>query len=647
MSRRLPQLPRLVPLAALLAALLGGCDDEAPPDVPIAPSAPVESLATVQVIAGAVRLERNGQVLPPEATLEPGDVVITGPEASARLTLRDGREVELGSNARLLVGGSSGSVVLELGRGIVLARVPRGASGPSVVLELKTPYGLTRLNPGSEAEVDADSGRVEVRLGSVAFLGADGARLEAGEGQQVLAGAGGAPRVEPLAPVRVLRAMEIVLRTGGPGVQVRTRGTARWRTAPAKGTDLSEGDAVRTSRSRAVLAVGEGELALERGSEVVLGRIEGEAGLAHVDLQLARGALAMRSPEKPGQQLQVDGLELESRGRGLAQVRRTREGLEVEVVTGTFALSGGGEQTEVHGGSKVRLASATSAVAVAPMTAPALRLPARRGHRVLHGGLREVALGWDHPGPVQVEVASDAEFERILLAGRVDADFVQVPVPARGSLHWRARDREGREVGRGSASFGPERPPRTRARRNNEVPEGAQRTTVFFQSQVPALTFVWAEDRSAANYRLQLFKEGELAKPLLERSAKSTRLALEPGALVEGRYLWNVTPLAATGRALRGGRMSRLELTYDNAVPELVVETPKPGASVERGAVRTSGVAPVGSSLRVNGRRVETDAKGRFELQVRPTGSPGCIIFELSRPGVPDTYTVRMLRPRA
>src|SRR5690606_15699219 len=177
--------------------------------------------------------------------------------------------------------------------------------------------------------------------------------------------------------------------------------------------------------------------------------------------------------------------------------------------------------------------------------------------------------------------------------------------------HWRVKDAAGKQEALGSATFSPERQSSTGRARNNEVPEGAQRTTIFFQSRQPGLTFVYAPQADAASYLVKVYREGELAKPLVERKVTTSKLSLEPGVLEEGSYLWSATPLDAAGKPMRGARMSRLELAYDNALPELVVESPRPGTRVREGQdVRVAGVAPVGSRVRVNGKAVAQDAKG-------------------------------------
>ena len=114
--------------------------------------------------------------------------------------------------------------------------------------------------------------------------------------------------------------------------------------------------------------------------------------------------------------------------------------------------------------------------------------------------------------------------------------------------------------------------------------------------------------------------------------------------LDEGRFLWSVAPLSAAGAPLRGGRMNKLELVYDNSVPGLMLSAPRNGARAGSGPVWVEGVAPVGSSLSVNGQPLALDAKGRFRAQVQPTGQPPLLLFMMTRPDAPAVLTVRRLR---
>jgi len=241
-------------------------------------------------------------------------------------------------------------------------------------------------------------------------------------------------------------------------------------------------------------------------------------------------------------------------------------------------------------------------------------------------------------------VASDAGFTHPVLSGRVYRASVNVPAPARGELHWRVTGADGTRLAQGRVRLAPEPRQRPLARLRNEVPEGTERTTIFYQDRPPAVTFTWAEVPGAAQYQLAVYREGALDAPVAERRVAELRAALEAGALGEGRYLWSVAPLSAQGAVLRGGRLNKLELVYDNSVPGLMLGAPRNGARAGRGPVWVQGVAPVGSALSVNGQPLALDAKGRFRAQVLPTGQPPLLLFMMTRPDAPAVLTVRRLR---
>jgi hypothetical protein len=257
-----------------------------------------------------------------------------------------------------------------------------------------------------------------------------------------------------------------------------------------------------------------------------------------------------------------------------------------------------------------------------------------------------VALAWGvTPGDYRVEVASDPAFTHRVVAGLVHRPQVTVTLPRRGALYWRAYSPDGKtEVDRGSVSIEPEPALKDLERLRNEVPAGSEKTTIFYQDKPPAVTLTWRPEARAARYRVQLFRADSLARPVAERVGSQSSMPLEAGVLSEGSYVWSVTPLSAAGEELRGGKMNKLELVYDNSVPNLVITAPRNGDAVEGGRARATGVAPVGSRLFINGKPVELDRKSRFDAIVTPAGAPPALIFRLSRPTAADAYTVRVLR---
>jgi hypothetical protein len=118
-------------------------------------------------------------------------------------------------------------------------------------------------------------------------------------------------------------------------------------------------------------------------------------------------------------------------------------------------------------------------------------------------------------------------------------------------------------------------------------------------------------------------------------------VSLPENSLGEGRYLWSVTPLDAKGGELKGGRMNKLHMTFDNGVAALSIKTPKNGDPGGR-SVKTSGVVPVGSKLFINGRAVELDEHARFDASVSPLPG-GRLVYRLVTGGA-ESWTVRTVR---
>lgn len=272
-------------------------------------------------------------------------------------------------------------------------------------------------------------------------------------------------------------------------------------------------------------------------------------------------------------------------------------------------------------------------------------LPARNGTRVYAGASADVTLTWEATGDSHVQIATDAAFEDLLADGIVHQPRVTLPAPRRGALHWRVLGADGKEAAHGSALFAPEAAVAELERPRNEVADGAEQTTIFYQDKAPAVTFTFKPDPKAARYRLSVFKADNLQRAAIERTATTTAIPLEAGSLSEGRFFWSVTPLSAKGEPLRGGKLNKLELAYDNSVPNLLVLSPKNG-ELAGAKVRAAGVAPVGTRLTINGRPATLDGKNRFDVAVTPIGRPPLVIFRLSRPPAADALTLRVLRKR-
>ena len=255
-----------------------------------------------------------------------------------------------------------------------------------------------------------------------------------------------------------------------------------------------------------------------------------------------------------------------------------------------------------------------------------------------------MTLSWEGQGDAIVEVASEPTFAKPLLRGVVHEPSINVRAPERGRLFWRVREPDGTEVAKGSATFAPERASKDLARITNEVPEGPEKTTIFYQDKPPSVIFTYSAEPQAAKYRISVYRNGELGKPVAERTVDDTRAPLEAGVLHEGSFLWSVTPLSRNGQALRGGRMNKLELVVRQlgARPgrEQSPERPAGGQARPRGGSGSGGRRNCPSTVA----RSTLDGKHRFDTWAEPVGAPPVLLFKMQNEGAPDVYVVRTLK---
>ena len=445
--------------------------------------------------------------------------------------------------------------------------------------------------------------------------------------------------------------------------------------APAVAGPLRDGDLVQTGAGAAAT------LRLPDGRSVELGpgaRLRVRAREGHVELEVLQGVVLSRTPAADAGPLLLrtpQGL-TRVEGRGEVQVAVEEGEARVEVRLGAVQLIGpGGSPTRAAVGDVLRvtagrvevLSRAPRVVALAPLRVTVraagsgvqLRRQGERrwrsvasdgetlaeGDALRTGGAAAQLSLQGSSASLLLQEGSELSFEGGVSAadggGALDEARVQL---LRGTLHWRVTGADGARVAQGAARLAPEPPRRTLARLRNEVSEGTERTTIFYQDTPPGVTFTWSAVLDAAQYRLTVYRADALGVPVVDRTTAQPRLELEAGSLGEGRYLWSATPLSAALVPLRGGRMNKLELAYDNSVPTLVLNAPRNGERAGTGRVRVAGVAPVGSSLWVNGQPLTLDAKGRFDARVAPTGQPPLVQLMMVRPGAPAVLTVRRLR---
>jgi hypothetical protein len=646
------------PRALLLGALaLGLCcgDPEGAKDAGNTLGAPV---AHLEQMRGQVVLQRGGTMGNAKlgTYLYLKDALITSAEASANLRFNQGQVVEIGPDARVVINQDETGIVLNVDRGLVLTRVAAGASGAAAggatALTILTPFGITRLGADEgavEVDVGKDGVRVNVLVGAVELVSRNGESQKANAGEKVLLTAGKVEIEGRTQGDLTLQPIQVTVSAGGGKSEVKKQGQKKWKAVGRGGEAVVEGDGVRVRSGRSTMSFkgSETRFALEDAAEVVLQKAGQGGGVEDSSLELKKGAVSLSLAPGRKSRVALSGLQLESDQGGQFGVVKTRDGYDLQAVAGDVKVGKDGKEQVVRAGQSARI-SDKGGVEITPADKAEISIPTRNGLKVHHPGLPWAALSWSGDGDADywVEVAFDARYEQRLLSGLVHSNYINVPIPRRGTLYWRVTQKDrSTEVDKGWAAFAPEPPQKDLARVRNEVQDGADKSAIYFQDKPPAVTFAYAPEEGASDYRVQVYKADALDKPVVDRKTAETKLPLEAGALAEGNYVWSVTPLDGKGAELRGGKFNKMEIVYDNSVPNLVITSPKNGEGA-RSAMRAAGVAPVGARLYVNGKAVDLDDKNRFNMEVSPVGRPPVVIFRVSRPPASDTITVRTLRRR-
>lgn len=649
-------------IAAMFAALVvcaSGCEGEGPvtppPVVAVDAGASRAGLATLSAFKGGVRVEREGakRAAVAKEPLFIKDAVETDAAGEATITFPDGRTVEMGPEARLVLNEDATGLLLEVQKGLVLSRVPKDARpkpGVAVVdLRILTPFGLTRVG-GGESEVaitvGPDAAKVDVTIGEVTFVAKGGEPTTAGAGEKVTATAGG---VELLSDqeVTTLEAIQVTILADGKA-EVKKAGTKKWAGIGKKGVAVGEGDSVRVRKGSSTLVLGGSAtaLTLEGGGELLFEKSARAGGREESKVALKKGSLRLKLAQDRKTGVDLGGLQLESDVGGFFTVQKTKNGYAVSALTGELTLKKGEKTQALQAGQQAMVTErGTEMGQVSAKDRPDVVLPSRSGLRVYHPGLREVMLDWaGEEGVYEVRVAQDPRFLRLVAAGQVRQSELAIPIPRRGALFWDVREvASGKTVDSGSAVFAPEPQIKDLERVRNEVPEGSEKTTIYYQDKAPAVTFTYAEEPGAAKYRVEVFRQGQLTSAVAQRTVAEPQAALEAGAIAEGSYVWSVTPLSSAGEPLRGGKMNKLDLVYDNSVPTLLIKSPR-NAERATSPLTTSGVAPIGAKLFINGKPVELDEKSRFNVSVTPSGRPPAIVYRVAKPNGPDAFYVRVLK---
>jgi hypothetical protein len=635
---------RLIRVAAIALAVVATsrCGDK---------KSPAAGTAALVTAGKGVTIQRGGQTITATkgVRLVVGDVILTGSDGAAEVSMSDGHVLQLGPSSSAAIqreagAGSPMMVVLELGS----VRTITGRDGLRLVVG--TPFGRADVANGSEVEVSMSSG-FSVLMGSIEVTFDNGKRLTIPAGGRFAAEKAPAdPQPRKPEPNLVIKPLKFSMIAGSRDVQIKRSTDENWRASKQR-ESLGQDDAVRTRK-------GDGtRLQLDARTSVLLRPrtdiVANESGLTEegsaARLTLRSGSakfLAVRDGKSAGRhEVEIAGQHIRIEPGPAAanvDVSTSREGQGQIVVNLGRAILPDGETIEA--GNSVALKEGAPASAPVPLAATFVELKAGGKAEVYCGGrVPPVRFTWE-PGdakpPFAIELARDEQYSTNVFKEEVHQHSLVYGMLKPGTWFWRVQLAETWQ--RGTVRVGHDQSADCpKCKRLNVVEDTGHDTTLYFQETLPAITLHWNSVTNAAKYRVRLFSERSLDKPIIEEMVKTSELPLAAGRLSEGKYAWNMQAFDADNNAVLTGAVNRLTIAYDNAVSGLQIRVPARGATTRGPTAWTRGEIALGQRLVINGVPAALDGKGRFGEKVPVSKGFSQIVYHVTGAGGRDQYWVR------
>ncbi len=619
-----------------------------------------EPVAFVRAVEGDVSIEHDGEKK--AAILDQGlviaDIVSTGDGASTVLQFSAGSVLSLEQNASLLIERDGG---VEASIGVLVLEGTVQAEGSGAGLSLRTPFGRARLGDGKVGiEVSPGKG-LRVIIGQIVLESEDGTKVTISEGNRWLVGgiilddtASKKSEEDVENSDIVLSPIKVVLLARSKQVQVRKEGEKEWRKAKKRDA-LVQGDAVRTRRGGGTLVqFGDGgDILLHKGSQITLGASNTGNGVSRARYSLESGSATIHLASAEGDvghELVAGNTTLKvfpGLQRATVDVSAQRNGdATIDVRLGRVQLQDG---TSIEAGHSAALKAGKVAGEVRAVAKAAVRLrPGRTTELYYKNGIPPVAFTWEGEpvkatGAFDLEVAIDKDFTKFYLRERLTDKRFVFNHWSSGKYFWRIHTADGWKSGRLRILKHRENNCEN-CGRVNDVFSNGEKTTIYYQTTLPAVALRWKPVADAARYRIKVFADGAFDKPVMDKTVAQDvprLLKLKSGSLKEGRYYWLVTAVDAKGDDVYTGKMNSLQIAYDNAVRDLRIHSPRNGAKVRGATLQTRGEVQLGARLMIAERNVRLDRKSRFSHTVNLSRGKNRLVYKtVSKDGV-ERYYVR------
>lgn len=647
--------PRRASSAWLLAlALCLACQNRAPPD------------AVITVRDGEATIKKKGEGAPLDAAVGTGlyeaDTVSTGADGHVTLGFSGGNTLVLNPLTTVVIrrGGATGA---QLGAVVISGSARAASPGATSSLVIGSPFGMTELG-ASELVVDVNLTKgLAVLVGEV-ILVRDGASTTIGAGNALsidglVVPVAGVSRdgIEVAGLTTVLTPQRATLVTTSKGVQVQAAAES-WVDAVNKQQPLDPGSAVRTRKAKGTqVRFDDGSaVALLPGAELRFDAAQGNGKQLEAKYTLVGGGGELHLARKDGGEARhtvaVAGLGIDVRpGDRAADVELRALGggaYEVGVRFGRVRLSDG---TDVEAGTAITVKDGKVASEARSIAQANVELRAGTTSVVYYqSAVPPVAFDWREgsntaaPASAQISVATDKAFKDLVFSETVrKAGFVFDQFRP-GRYYWRVKSGDTTREGSLLIQKGGENDC-ANCKRTNIINDTGEKTVVYFQQALPAITFQWKPVPGAVQYRVKIFADGAFERPHLEATSEGTSLAFQSGALEDGKYFWLVSATDAQGKAIStGNRTNGLELAYDNVINDLVIRSPKNGQRLSGERVTTVGELALGARLYINGKQVNLDGKGRFKEVVPLRNGERTIVYRTQAADGVQRFYLRELR---
>ena len=638
--------------ALFVGATLTACGDEAPQDW----------VGKVVSFSGGVQVMKRDKApeLPAKKGqyLHVGGRLTTGPSSEAVLALRNGGKLTVKPDSVVILRSSlpSTKLNLTLQEGSVV-----GESSDVEASELMINVGKQRIKLGSSAQAtisvpskEAMTPKVVVSYGQASVEGPKGEiqTIEAGS-ELVLTtkqpDAAAPPKPDAGPPTVTSDEVIFFIQATGRGRILIRRPEDKKFTRINRGqvVEIPAGTVVKLlARASALIGTEKGKGTFISGpAQVTVHPAPARADSTEPGVQLksAQGRVQIKSQGKRGKSgssFEIQGVQITTfitHNRLDVKVGHERGRAVIKVNAGQAQLKSKRRTIQVEAGQEAVISRGRIAGPSGPPPAP-LQIRHEGTTRIFATSMAfPLTIRWKRPSNARgslVEVARNPAMGHPLFADVIQRQALTIPKLRRGSYYWRVTPQspegepgeplKGKIAILKDTSF--RRLKNQRAHRNT-IHQKDGNTKVYYQNKLPQFTLSWNPIEDTSSYKITIYREQNLDRPLYQAKSREASLKVPPGKLIEGSYLWYIAARDAKGELLKATQSRKLTIIYDNANPNLQIIYPRNNLVVSQSPLEVKGITFVGSSLLINGTKVELDRASRFNHIVPLRRGTNFIVF--------------------